>query len=188
MDGGKETILVLHHTYFHDTFRDYPNSTIKRFKELKTNYFIARFIIEKKTDNEKCDPAITSNKAYGEFTQKFEESTKTMGAVKFLKILDRLIFKVTSSQIDNLDTNEGIITIADKLFSISSEYEPILVISESAKEKFVKQAEEFYKATLKEKFNYIPFRILDFEETEAFLRDKYSTLCKMVDDRTTGIF
>ena len=79
--------------------------------------------------------------------------------------------------------DEDVITITDKIYSTSSEYEPILVINKSARDNFVKKAEEFYKATLKERFTVIPFRTLTFEETKKFLEDKYPIICKMVKER-----
>ncbi len=179
----KEIVLVLHHTYLHDTFRAYPEFPMEKIDQLKACRFILRYIIEKKTDDLTRDTAITSDKAYSDFLVKFKDSVKTAGAYKFLKILDKLIFKVASDQINSLNVEEGVMTISDKIFSTSSEYEPILVISPEAKAKFIEQTKAFYTATLKEKFTAVPFRILDYYETEAVLVDKYPVLYKIIKER-----
>ena len=179
----KEIVLVLHRTYFHDTFRDYPDFSMERYAQLKSCRFIARFIIEKKTDDLTSESAITSQSIYDDFLVKFRGSAKTSGAEKFLEILDKLICKVESPQINKLDFDEGILTIADTIYSTSSEYEPLLVVSNSAKTKFISQATVFYKATLGEKFTSIPFRILNYDETQAVLQDKYPPLCQIIKER-----
>jgi hypothetical protein len=183
MPNQKEVVLVLHHTYFHDTFRAYPDFTSERFEEIKDCRFVMRFVIEKKTDNPSLDVAICSKAGWDNFLQKFNESDKTAGAYRFVKILEKLIFILNTEDLSKLSLDEGVITIADKIYSTSSEYEPILVINKSARDNFVKKAEEFYKATLKERFTVIPFRTLTFEETKKFLEDKYPIICKMVKER-----
>jgi hypothetical protein len=186
--GQKEIVLVLHHTYLHDAFRDYPNFNMDRFDELKSCRFVARFIIEKQTDNTSIEVAITSDKVYKAFIEKFKTTEKTAGAYRFLQILDKLIIKVDTPDIIKLDEEEGVIAIADKIFSTSSDYEPIIVITKSARDNFLNKAEEFYRATLKEKFTVIPFRILTVEEAQPFLEDKYAAICQMIKERIGNEF
>ena len=183
MLNQKEIVLVLHHTYLHDAFRDYPNFTMDRYEQLKYCRFIVNFIIEKKTDNPSGEVAITFKKSYDSFYDIFNKSAKTGGAYRFIRILEKLILIINAENIDKLDMDDGTIAIADKIYSTDANYEPILIISNSARDAFVKKAEAFYKATLKERFTNIPFRILTVEEAKPFLKDRYADICKMVEDR-----
>ena len=183
MSNQKEVLLVLHHTFFHDTFRSYPKFTLDRFKEITDCRFLMRFIIEKKTDNPSLDVAICSTAGYNNFFEKFNLNDKTAGAYKLVKILDKLILILNTENLSKLDLDEGVITIADKIYSTSSEYEPILVINKSARDNFVEKAEKFYRVTLKKRFTVIPFRTLTYGEAKKFLEDKYPIICNTVKER-----
>jgi hypothetical protein len=181
--ADKEIVLVLHHTYFHNTFRSYPEFSPESFNEFKSCRFIARFIIEKKTDNTSAEIATSTKKAYGDFFDDFEKKANTYGAFKFKKILEKLIYLADSDDIVKLDKEEGVIAWADKIYSTSNDYEPILVVTKEAKDKFNQKAIAFYKATLGEKFTTIPFRILSVEEAEKFLVDRYANICSILKER-----
>ena len=185
MSDQKEVLLVLHHTFFHDAFRTYQKHSIdsNRFEEIKDCRFLMRFIIEKKTDNPSLDVAVCSKTGYNKFVEKFKESDKTADAYKLIKILEKLILILNTENLKKLDLDESAITIADKIYSTSSEYEPILIINKSARDNFVEKAEKFYKATLKKRFTVIPFRTLTYGEARKFLEDKYPITCNMVKER-----
>ncbi len=183
----RKSILVLHHTFFHDAFRYYPNYSMENYEGLKHTRFIARYIIEVGSEIPESEyQAITSKRVLDEFGEKFKSSLKTAGAIKFLEIMSGLIFYVNDVAINSLNLDEGVIAIADKLFSTSPvEYEPVLIVNPSAKNNLVKKVLKFYQATLGKKFTdkNIPFLILDSKEAVLFLEARYPQICDSVKDR-----
>jgi hypothetical protein len=178
-----EPILVLCHTFFHNAFRNFGGFTMDDFDIWKSTTFLARFIIERQSElPERQYIASTSQNVFDDFKEKFELDEPTGRRWEMVEILKNMIFICDNPSINKLEINDGIITMADVLYS-RSKYSPVILVTTMPKKLDI--AKEFYGLPDKNfKESDIPFQIYSPLQTEAFLKGKFPELCKIVSDRS----
>ena len=186
--SDKEIVLVLHHTYLHDAFRNYSSSDAAHLEHLKKCWSILRFLIEKKTEDHSIDVASTSGKVWCDFNEKYDQEKEQggntiNGSERLIEIIDKIVFRPNDTRIDSLSPDAGVITIADKILSLASVYDPVLVVNDAAKDGLQNAAVAFYKESLKEKFTSVPFRIMNYTEILDLLEATYPDICTLAKSR-----
>jgi len=184
-----EPILVLCHTFFNDAFRNYPvfgvDNAVDSYLNWKSATFVARFIIERQAElPEEQYVAITSQKIFDKFVEKFELEKPVARRWETLEILKNMILRIENESVNKLNEDEGIIAMADILFS-RSRYNPVILVTNTPK-KITELTIKFYEEPIKPKRvkeSDIPFLILNTAQAESLLRYIFNDLCKLVDER-----
>jgi hypothetical protein len=174
----QETILVLCHSFFHDAFRIQKPINLTKFKIWMASRFVANLIIEKQAElPEGSSFAVTSKQVFADFASKFHGDNPSDKQKETVAILHNSIYVIDRPSVERLSIDDSVLVITDTLYSRSN-YAPILVSNIPKK---IEKAEEFYRK--KNPQAKIPYPIYSAIETEAYLRGRFTELCKLVDKR-----
>jgi hypothetical protein len=174
----QEIILVLCHSFFYEAFSIIRPLNEDVYKSWMSSRFIANFIIERQAElSEGVMFAGTSKQVFDNFSHKFLGQKPSLKQRETVNILRNSIYVVDHPYTNKLSLDESVFVICDIVYS-SSNSMPILVSNIPAKQE---KAEAFYQKKNPEA--KIPFPILNPAYTEAFLKDKFPTICKSVEER-----
>jgi hypothetical protein len=173
-----EIILVLCHSFFHNAFRVHRPVDAAKFKIWSSSRFVANFIIEKQAElPEGSSFAVTSKQVFDSFALKFHGEKPSVKQRETVDILRNSIYVLDHPSVNKLSIDDSVLVICDTLYSRSN-YAPILVTNIPKK---IEKAEKFYHK--KDSAAEIPYPIYNVVEAESFLRDRYTELCRLVDNR-----
>lgn len=170
-----EQALILCHTFFDRAFIiRAENFSKEEYKKWHNARFIANFIIEKYAEEPERRFAFTTKTCFDKFfTTLTKNVPKHPEIYQNVTLLQDMLAIDASQAINNLNDNEGIIALADSVYSLG-QFEPILVTDMVQKKREV--AETFYKAANRSNL----LRIHSLEDTVALLKDRYAGLSQHV--------
>jgi hypothetical protein len=170
---GKGLVLVLPGTFFYRTLvvmQGGPGS----FKEQNCYHFIANLLIEVTAGlPENRQMAVTSRKAFDEFTAGLHGKPLVKGADELLEIFQNLVVIISTSSINALGDCESMIAIADRL-NASSSYDPVIVANADGMDNYRAAAAKYYGIELAEFSSLdLPFKVFDPREAKVYLEAKF---------------
>ena len=176
----RDTILVLPNTFFNDCLKDYgTGDTSERIKDMTQTTFIAEFFLLRKALYPHLRVASTTKKAYVEFKKTGNGKEINLWDMSSSVLEDAIEINTDSSIDDNLPTEQGLLAIANDMYT-EDNLNPIILVRPDAKTKWTNTYyDEFYKTHPNAERGV---EIYTVEETLIHLKSKYPILYQQAKD------